>query len=180
MNVFVAGIHGVGKTYLCERVSLGQAFKHASASKLIREQLAIPEWNSDKKVADIEGNQRALIAAIKRHSEAGTQLLLDGHFLLRDSQGELTKIPEDVFAALAFGGVILLERHPDVIRRQIERRDGRFVDVESLGAELLAEREQAVTVCRSLGIRLEIMVGPTVEEFSATVARMFATNATRV
>jgi adenylate kinase len=179
MNVFVAGIHGVGKTYLCDQVSKDQTFTHASASRLIKEQLSLPDWSNDKKVADIDGNQRALIAAIKRYSDAKRPLLLDGHFLLRDSVGVLTKIPEDVFAALAFGGVILLEKDPEVIRQQLESRDGVCADFESVRAQLVAEREQAVAVCKSLGLSLEIMVEPTVEEFAATVAKIFESSGLR-
>jgi adenylate kinase len=41
MNIFVAGVHGVGKTYLASRLP---PLMSTSASKLIREELATANW----------------------------------------------------------------------------------------------------------------------------------------
>lgn len=166
MNVFVAGVHGVGKTYLCEHAVKSHGFTHASASKLIKEQLALPEWNTDKLVSDIDGNQRALIAAIQRYAKASTPILLDGHFLLRDHAGELTEIKTDVFASLNLSGVILLEKDPQIIRQQIAGRDGRDQSVESLKEAMEVERSRAEVVCKELGLPLNVLQVPTEHAFA--------------
>ncbi|MFN3734606.1 ATP-binding protein [Comamonas testosteroni] len=174
MNVFVAGVHGVGKTYMCERVVASHGFTHASASRLIREQLALPEWRADKLVADIDGNQRALIAAIERYERANTPILLDGHFLLKDRAGVLKEISTDVFAALNLGGVILLEKDPEEIRLQIAGRDDRDQPVEHLKRAMELEKARAVVVCTELGLPLKKLKSPTEIEFAQTALRLFA------
>lgn len=179
MNVFVAGVHGVGKTYLCERAIASQGFVHASASKLIKEQLALPEWNANKLVSDIDGNQRALIAAIQRYTEAKTPILLDGHFLLRDSSGELTEIKTDVFTSLNLSGVILLEKDAQTIRQQIASRDGHDQSLESLKAAMEVERSRAEVVCKELGLPLNVLLAPTEQAFSQAAKAYFSKSSAR-
>jgi len=55
---------------------------HTSASGLIKEECALATRTNDKRVSDVNANQRALAAAVRRHNYAGTSLLLDGHFVL--------------------------------------------------------------------------------------------------
>ena len=88
MNVFVAGIHGVGKTYVAGRLPPSYGLLHTSASKLIREERALPEWNTDKRVADVDENQVALASAVARYNGKGGRLLLDGHFILLNNKAK--------------------------------------------------------------------------------------------
>ncbi len=179
MNVFVAGVHGVGKTYLCEHAVRSHGFTHASASKLIKEQLALPEWNANKLVSDIDGNQRALIAAIQRYAEANTPILLDGHFLLRNSAGELTEIKTDVFASLNLGGVILLEKDPQIIRQQIAGRDGLEQSLDGLQAAMEVERSRAEVVCKELRLPLSVLHTPTEQAFAQAAQDYFSGSSAR-
>jgi adenylate kinase len=173
MNVFVAGVHGVGKTYMCERAGALLGVIHASASKLIREQLALPVWNTNKLVSDIQGNQRALIAAIQRYGDEQRVILLDGHFLLRDASGKLTETPIDVFASLNLAGVVLLEKELEAIRRQIAARDGYEPDAAPLLDAMQAERHRAQQVCSELVLPLEILNHPSEQEFADVISGFF-------
>ena len=119
-----------------------------------------------KNLSDIDGNQRALIAAIQRYAKASTPILLDGHFLLRDHAGELTEIKTDVFASLNLSGVILLEKDPQIIRQQIAGRDGRDQSVESLKEAMEVERSRAEVVCKELGLPLNVLQVPTEHAFA--------------
>ena len=87
MNIFVAGIHGVGKTYLASHAASGSGMTHTSASKLIKEERGQATWSADKRVAEVDANQQALAKAIRRHNELGIKLLLDGHFVLLNNAG---------------------------------------------------------------------------------------------
>ena len=107
MNIFVAGVHGVGKTFLTSRLPADLGLRHTSASKLIKEEATLQTWGVDKRVGDIEGNQLALTAAVRRHNTAGERLLLDGHFVLLDTVGNFVEIPVEVFRALQFQAVVL-------------------------------------------------------------------------
>ena len=44
MVIFLAGVHGVGKTFLGKPVAESLGFKHATASDLIREELGGQSW----------------------------------------------------------------------------------------------------------------------------------------
>lgn len=170
MNIFVAGIHGVGKTYLASRVAPNVGMTHTSASKLIKEERALPTWSKDKHVIDVDGNQLALAAAVRRHNELGTRLLLDGHFVLLGKSDELIRLDGEVFAALNLNGVILVEEDCQTVVERIEDRDKRRVSIEHIHAFMNAERIQAQMVCSALDVTLSILVSPSPEDFAASVA----------
>lgn len=169
MNIFVAGIHGVGKTYLASRASLSAGMTHTSASMLIKEERTLSTWTTDKRVTDVGANQRALAAAIQRHNELGTRLLLDGHFVLLDATGEMVRLETDVFTALNLIGVILVEADPHTVAQRIDERDKRQVPVDHLQAFMKAERDQAQKVCTELHIPLTLLVSPSPEKFTISV-----------
>lgn len=169
MNIFVAGIHGVGKTYLASRVAPAAGLYHTSASKLIKEERTSSTWANDKRVTDVDANQRALAAAIQRHNELGTRLLLDGHFVLLDGEGEMVRLGTDVFATLNLRGVLLVEADPQTVAQRIAERDQRQVSNDHLQAFMEAERDQAQKVCADLSIPLSLLVAPSPEEFLASI-----------
>ena len=62
--IFVGGIHGVGKTTLCRKISEKLLLKHFSASDLISN-LKSENIAKDKKVSDVNENQNILLESIK-------------------------------------------------------------------------------------------------------------------
>ena len=169
MNVFIAGGHGVGKTFLVSALTLPAGVVATSASKLIREERGQASWGMDKRVAEVDANQLALASAVKRHNDGGARLLLDGHFALHGADGALRLLDAEVFAALNLSGVILLEAKPDVVAERIQARDNRKADREEIESLASAERNQAYAVCAQLGLTLVTMQSPRVDEFAAFV-----------
>jgi adenylate kinase len=169
MNIFVAGVHGVGKTYLASRLPATLGLIHTSASKLIKEERPMPNWSADKRVRNVDGNQIALAGAVKRYNSAGTRLLLDGHFVLLNSRGEFSRLGTEVFRALNLDGVVLLESDIDTIAVRIRQRDGRELDIGHTAEFLAAERTQAQMVCVELGIPLRILNAPSPSVFAECV-----------
>lgn len=165
MNVFVAGIHGVGKTYLASRIPATSGLVHTSASKLIKEELSLPEWESGKIVADVDRNQLALAKAVARHNLSGTALLLDGHFVLLGKTGDFIRLGANVFETLNLSKVLLIEADPTIVAQRIQDRDGLGRDFNWLAAFMRQEREQAGAVCTELNIPLGILESPEVDEF---------------
>ncbi|MGH8522997.1 MAG: ATP-binding protein [Gammaproteobacteria bacterium] len=170
MNVFVAGIHCVGKTYLASRAAPKAGMVHKSASNLIKEERALVTWTDDKRVADVSANQQALAAAVRRYNESGTRLLLDGHFVLQAPSGELIRLERNVFAAIGLNGVLLIEADPQTVAQRIEARDEQQASIDHLKALMGAERDQAQKVCAELRIPLTVLVSPSPEAFEAAVA----------
>jgi adenylate kinase len=170
LNIFVAGVHGVGKSHLASQASRTLALVHTSASRLINEERKASNWSPDKKVSDANTNQIALAAAVKRYNSAGERLLLDGHFVLLGSEGEFVRLGPDVFRPLSLDGVILIEAAPDLIAARIRERDGREVEVEQITKFMAAERVQAQMVCDELAISLFVLNSPGGETFAGVVA----------
>lgn len=169
MNILVAGVHGVGKTHLASQLPAILGLVHTSASKLIKEERAMSSWGVDKRVSDVDANQLALAAAVKRHNAAGTRLLLDGHFVLLNAEGEFLHLDTEVFKPLNLDGVILLETDPHTIANRISERDNREVRIDHLVEFIKAERSQAQKVCDELGISLSILQSTSPDTFAKAV-----------
>lgn len=170
MNIFVAGIHGVGKTYLASSLPAGCGLLHTSASKLIKEELTLPDWSSDKRVSDVDRNQVALAKAVSRYNANGTALLLDGHFVLLDAASEFAPLGVEVFKSLNLSAVLLIEADPKVVEARVQDRDNLRRDSKWLAAFMRAERSQAEAVCQELDIPLCILESPSLAEFALAIA----------
>lgn len=169
MNILIAGVHGVGKTFLASQVPVSLGLMYTSASKLIKEERSLPEWSSDKRVDEVDANQMALVSAVARHNSNGTKLLLDGHFVLLDGNGKFSPLGASVFKGLNINGVILLEAAPELIAARISCRDGRHINIEGVEKFLSAERAQALEVCSSLGISLLVLETPNIDVFTEAI-----------
>lgn len=169
MIIFVAGIHGVGKTYLGGPAAKALGLLHATASQLIHEERGLSSWSEDKRVSAVDENQAALISAVRRHLASGQRLLLDGHFVLRTDVGEHTEIDVQVFADLGIGAVILLEAsHETVLERLATRGDSSWTAHE-LSAFAQREVEHAKNVSSRLGVELYLLHSPSEAEFTAAI-----------
>ncbi len=169
MNIFIAGIHGVGKTYLAKRLPAQSGLMHTSASTLIKEERALPDWNADKRVADVDANQIALAQAVARHNAAGTPLLLDGHFVLLGKDGQFIILGSEVFKALNLSAVVLVEAPPDVVAGRITARDDLHRDAAWLAGFIARERAQAEQVCAELNLPLKVLDSPDDADFAEAV-----------
>lgn len=173
MIVFVGGIHGVGKTYLGAPAARHLGIRHATASQLIREERGLQTWGGDKRVDGIDENQAALVAATTRLRTEGQRLLLDGHFVLRGANGNLTEVDVQVFRDLQIGAVLLLAADIDVvIGRLRERADHSWSESE---LRLLSEYEEAHArrVSAELCLPLRHLISPSREEFVTTLMSIF-------
>lgn len=171
MNVFVAGIHGVGKTYLANRLPVENGLMHTSASKLIQEERALPNWNVEKCVTDVDANQFALAQAVARKNAGNTPLLLDGHFVLLGQDGQFIPLEVSVFKTLNLSAVVLIEAQLDVVAARITQRDNLYRDPTWLTDFMLRERAQAELVCNELNLPLTILASPSDVEFANAVAK---------
>jgi adenylate kinase len=154
--IFVAGVHGVGKTSLCEAAVEGGSAIHKSASQLIREERASAIAVGSKVVQDIDGNQKLLVNAVRKISGKGEfePLLLDGHFALVNKSGRPEALPVNLFSELGIDGVILVKDRPSRIAARLLTRDGGDTPLEDVAALQKLEVSQAVKICAELGLPL--------------------------
>lgn len=164
MVIFVAGIHGVGKTYLCQALAANTGLRHASASQLIREERSSQSWGADKLVADIESNQQALTSAVERILQDEAVLVLDGHFVLKTSTG-LEKVPLNVFERLELSAIVLIEADVQVVAERLAERDAN-TSAGDLKECLRSERRAAIHASKILGVPFFLLQNPSIESFS--------------
>jgi len=170
-TIFVAGIHGVGKTYLCESIEcLG--LKFASASEIIKKELIEANWSKDKIINDAEKNQLALIAGVEkiRKHQDFNGLLLDGHFVLRTSNGFLS-LDHAIFNALNIDAIILVEDEAEKIASRLESRDSVSAP-KDLVEFLKIEREQAEKFSAVKSLPLFLIRSGDVDKFSEVVKKI--------
>lgn len=174
MTIFIAGIHGVGKTHLGKSAAETLGLRYATASQLIREERGRGTWGHGKLVDEVEQNQAALVAAMQRLRSAGEQVLLDGHFVLRKSVGVHERLPPVVFRALDCTAVVVLTCAPEKVRqRLIGRGDETWSELE-ITQFAGSEVEHARSVCNELGVRLAILHEPEQHVFEKVVLDMIA------
>jgi adenylate kinase len=172
MIIFVAGIHGVGKTYLSVPTAQELGIKHATASQLIREERGMQSWEQNKRVSEVDENQIALISAVRRINASRQSLLLDGHFVLRGDQGIYIPIAEKVFRELKVDAVLLLEANAQVISNRLTDRGDHSWSVADLMSFATNEAAHAVNISSTLGLPLRILQTPSSAEFKDAVVSL--------
>lgn len=165
MIIFVGGTHGVGKTFLCAPAAKRLAIRHATASQLILEERGDQSWGDDKRVNSIHDNQAALISATTRLRAEGHRLLMDGHFVLRDTDGSLTKVDVQVFRDLQISVLLLLSADPDVVMNRLRERGDHSWSRPELWNLVKHEDAHARQVAEELCLPLKHLISPTQEEF---------------
>ncbi len=129
--IFIGGIHGVGKTTLCNSLCSQFNIEHRSASKLIAK---INENNltSNKLVRNIQENQDALIVSINKYLETGKNYIIDGHFCLLNANGRIEQIPISTYKSMYLVGIIVLFDDPLNIFKRLGDRDKLLYDINLL------------------------------------------------
>lgn len=165
--IFVSGVHGVGKSFFCNMVKNTIGIESYSASKLI-EQKKNAAFSQDKLIPDIDDNQPYLLQAVNELKESGVNFILDGHFCLLNSLGEITRISLDTFQALNPDAILLLMEKPDVIAARRKERDGIDASRQSIEAFQQEECFYAKEVAANIGAKLFISYGK--EDLSKAIA----------
>jgi len=156
--LFISGIHGVGKSYFCDRVKVDLGIATFSASHLISERKHAG-FASDKLIPDIDDNQPYLLAAVQELNAANPNYLLDGHFCLLNGEGKVTRIPKETFTSLNPDAIVLLTEKPDIIAVRRKRRDNIDHNVDEIKRFQDEEAAYAAEVAETLGIPIKVSAG---------------------
>ncbi|REK71983.1 ATP-binding protein [Paenibacillus paeoniae] len=148
--IFIGGIHGVGKTSLCEDLTTRYEIPHFSASKLIATEKE-EAYSRNKLIPDINQNQDLLSNSLNRINISGW-FLLDGHFCLLNTSSEITRIPIDTFEKISPASIIVLTDLTSSIQKRFFQRDGHQFDFNLLENFQNAEIEYAREISSSLKI----------------------------
>lgn len=121
--IFIGGIHGVGKTTLCDQILKKIDINHYSSSALIKQLDKKLVNDRNKRVADINRNQDKLIIAIDSYVNKAKSYLLDGHFCLLDSDQKITKVSENIFKKINPSSIVIVRDDIDNIQHKNNDRD---------------------------------------------------------
>lgn len=156
--ILVSGIHGVGKSFFCDRVKEQLNINYYSASQLITAKRN-RGFSEDKHVPDIDDNQPLLIDSIEELRQNEGEFILDGHFCLLDADGSITRISPETYTSLKPDRIILLTERPEIIAKRREMRDGVQQNINDIKAFQDAEKDYAAEISDQLGIPLIISNG---------------------
>jgi adenylate kinase len=164
--IFISGVHGSGKSYLCERIKATAGYPTYSASKLISERKQ-SGFAPDKLIPDIDDNQQYLLTAVRDLNSKGEFYLLDGHFCLLNTSGEITRIPQSTFTTLNPSALVLVTAEPETIAVRRRKRDGVAHNTDDIRRFQDEETAYASEIASLLDIPLQIHCGD--KDFDATL-----------
>jgi len=153
--IFISGVHGVGKSFLCSRINEIFSLPIFSASSLIKD-LKKSEIDVDKRVIDAGNNQDYLISALNNLNPQSKAIILDGHFCLYGSDG-IIDIGIKTFESMRLKSIITLHDVPEKIYKRMHERDGKSLDVDIINSLQERELELARFTADQLNVRLHII-----------------------
>lgn len=153
--VFIGGIHGVGKTTICQNICDKFDVEHLSASELIR-WTDINDDKMQKQVKNVSATQDRLINSLMHRIEKDKIYLLDGHYCLLSSENKIVNVPYDTFIKIKPISLNLITADISEIKIRLESRDNKLYDYELLNEMQTSELNYAKILSDKLGISLNI------------------------
>lgn len=170
--IFVAGVHGVGKTTACAYAMRSLGLAHYSASGLIKSEKANAIPAQGKSVSDVEGNQALLIRGVEKACvKHQGRIILDGHFTLLNSDGRIETVAVEVFRSLSLNGVVVYHDEPAAIAERLHRRDGESYRVDVIARQQDSELAHAQFIVAELDLPIEILPAFDSDALIATISR---------
>ncbi len=152
--VFVGGIHGVGKSTLCQKAFGPAGYQCVTASTLIDKhgQRIIGK----KLVDDVSYNQAALLDQLSSAKEQYCRLILDGHFTLINRREQIEPIEPKVFEEMKPNQLILIKGNTAEIANRLKTRDGKRWSSSFLKKFQSVEESHARYVSAKIGVPLYV------------------------
>lgn len=161
--IFFAGIHGVGKTYLAQKIEKNLGIPRYLASKLISSKRKV-DYRINKKVDDIALNQNLLFEALKERNLFDKVIILEGHFCLLNKHGEIERIPCQVFQELNLRAIVLIFEEPTKIIQRFNNRGMEDFDLNFIEKFQKEEIDYAKEIATELNVPLIIEKSSEFEE----------------
>lgn len=150
--IFIGGIHGVGKGYLCKNISSKYQIKHFSASDIIK-------WSEisnvrKKTVKDFDYTQQRLLKGLKKTIKEEKHYILDGHYCLLNSNNEPERINIKTFQLINPKILAVVIEDIEIIAERLSNRDNSKYTFELLKNMQEMEIEYALFLSKELHIPL--------------------------
>ena len=148
-TIFVAGVYGVGKDHLCNKISEITGVKKFSASQLISN-INKENYEGNKDVIDKNKNQTILREEVHKLLQQYNTIVLTGHMCILNKNMSIEELPQDVYDKLEIASMILLKNKPDVIVQNLMKRDKKEYNIKLIDEfqrkeeELFAETAKTI------------------------------------
>jgi adenylate kinase len=152
---FIGGIHGVGKSTICNSLCAALNVRYLSASEVLK-WIEINDDAKNKKVQDIPLTQDRLIAGLIKRVEKNHHYLLDGHYCLLDKNSKIVKVPFETFEAINPVSLHLIIGVVSEIKSRLELRDKKIYDYQLLDDMQNHEIDYAKELSKKLGVSLSM------------------------
>lgn len=166
---FITGIHGVGKTTLCNQFKTQSKIHFFSASQLIKSMRPDSLDSSSKNVHDIDNNQTILLHAIESKLLNFPVIVLDGHSTLFNSHGEIKRLPVSVFEPMQLRAICCVYEQPAIITERLLARDNRTYDVSFIKQHQEIELAHSADIANHLGIPFQTVTSSQSDIFIKTL-----------
>lgn len=153
--IFIGGIHGVGKSTICQHVCRELNMEYLSASEVLKWE-DINEDVKNKKVENIPFTQNRLITGLKNVLQEDKNYLLDGHYCLLNENNEVEKISLGTFNQINPIALVLILGDVKEIKNRLETRDNKPYEYELLDRLQNSELAYAKVLSQFLNIPLHI------------------------
>lgn len=148
---FLAGIHGVGKNFMLNKVKFLLPINHLSASEVLQWK-EINDNSHDKKVSSISKTQDLLVTNLKKIVKNDRYYILDGHFTLLNKDGKIERIPENTFFQINPRAVIVKIADPAIIWERLKKRDNKDWNIDDI---ILMQNEE-ISYAKDIALKLNI------------------------
>lgn len=153
--IFIGGIHGVGKSTICQHICRELNMEYLSASEVLKWE-DINEDVKNKKVENIPFTQNRLITGLKNALQEDKNYLLDGHYCLLNKDNEVEKISLDTFNQINPIALVLILGDVKEIKKRLETRDNKPYEFELLERLQNSQLAYAKVLSEVLNIPLHI------------------------
>lgn len=154
--IFMAGIHGAGKTTIGKRLEERWNIACVTASALI-EAASSQIMPDNKVISSIGENQEILIHEVQKLRDSGITFVLEGHFCLINRECEIERISRDVFKRLNPERIIIIIDQPERIAQRNERKGQLLSNIAFIERFQETEVKYGKEVGRYLGIPCRIV-----------------------
>ena len=140
----LVGVHGVGKTTLLNNLRDDIQFTALSISDLIRQAGNEIRLNN-KFTGNIANNQELWKQELATYPFQKDEIvILDGHFTLLDSLGQIIELPYSTFDGLKINRIILKIEDPSIIQKRLMKRDNNHWDKDLIDSLQAKEQRRVI------------------------------------
>lgn len=167
--IFLGGIHGSGKSYLCSEIYENTKTPFYTASELISN-FKKTSFRSSKLTKNIDDNQQILVKCVEQISDP--QFILDGHLCLLNETKQICKINKNIIQRLKPSLILIKTSSPDVIQRRLMERDNQDYHTDFINKFQNSELNYAKELASNLTVpMIEITDSSSLEQVYEIIRR---------